>query len=211
MTRNPCPGDTVQEEEGNMDPPEYTPPENNTPYPPTPKVDVPTEAQPQPTLPTELDAENTGSVEQSAVEQPKGLSINRNDPPQPGSIYIINESTSSKVITNEGGRIILAEYNGEPKKSQRWVCQRSGGWLGFTNDAGPETTYLGHDARGVLICTATWHLPWEHFNVLKREGDGFEFMVRHWFGSLPLGFRDDGANLGKREIPDTWWGFTKVV
>ncbi|KAK6516634.1 hypothetical protein TWF506_006532 [Arthrobotrys conoides] len=208
MTRNSFPEDGVAAED--FDPPAYTPSENDidsfqsdssktqsSPQsdnkPPTPKADTP------------------DPVENKAEKNLKVLTINRNDPPQPGSIYIINESTTSKVITNQGGKIVLKEYNGEPEKSQKWVCQRSGGWLGFTNDAGPDTTYLGHDPRGILICTARWHLPWEHFNVHKREGDGFEFMVRHWFGSLPLGYRDDGANIGKREIPDTWWGFTKVV
>ncbi|KAF3156990.1 hypothetical protein TWF569_003911 [Orbilia oligospora] len=205
MTRNSLADDIMATEE---DPPAYTPPENDTCEANSSKTKPSPPANDQPAAPK---ADKPDPVEKSMDEKPKILAINRNDPPQPGSIYIINESSTSKVITNEGGKVVLTEYNGEPKKSQKWVCQRSGGWLGFTNDAGPDTTYLGHDHRGILICTATWHLPWEHFNVHKREGDGFEFMVRHWFGSLPLGYRDDGANLGKREIPDTWWGFTKIV
>ncbi|KAF3191582.1 hypothetical protein TWF106_004287 [Orbilia oligospora] len=205
MTRNSLADDIMTAEE---DPPAYTPPENDTCEANSSKTKPLPPANDQPAA---SKADKADPVEKSVDEKPKVLTINRNDPPQPGSIYIINESTNSKVLTNEGGRVVLTEYNGQPKKSQKWVCQRSGGWLGFTNDAGPDTTYLGHDHRGILICTATWHLPWEHFNVHKREGDGFEFMVRHWFGSLPLGYRDDGANLGKREIPDTWWGFTKIV
>ncbi|KAK6509356.1 hypothetical protein TWF481_004107 [Arthrobotrys musiformis] len=207
MTETSVPEAATPVADGSDDPPAYSPPENETRDATKTKTSPLLQA---PSQPTGAD-NNIDPAEPNDDKKPTLLPISRNDPPQPGSIYIINESTTSKVITNQSGKIVLTEYNGEPQKSQRWVCQRSGGWLGFTNDAGPDTTYLGHDPRGILICTATWHLPWEHFNVLKREGDGFEFMVRHWFGSLPLGYRDDGANLGKREIPDTWWGFTKVV
>ncbi|KAK6336560.1 hypothetical protein TWF696_002109 [Orbilia brochopaga] len=138
------------------------------------------------------------------------LELRGEDPPEPGSVYIISESDTSNVITNESGRINLSEFGGVPKKSQKWVCCRSGGWLGFTNDAGDATVYLGHDIRGVLICTATWHLPWEHFCVRKRAAGGFEILMRHWLGMQPVGHRYDGALLGKREDADTWWNFTKV-
>ncbi|KAJ6257890.1 hypothetical protein Dda_7680 [Drechslerella dactyloides] len=139
------------------------------------------------------------------------LKLSGEDPPEPGSIYIISEADTSGVITNQSGRIDLTSFGGVPENSQKWVCCRSGGWLGFTNDAGDSTVYLGHDSRGILICTATWHLPWEHFCVRKRAAGGFEIMVRHWFGLQPLGRRYDGTLLGKREIADTWWSFTKVA
>ncbi|KAK6357195.1 hypothetical protein TWF718_001519 [Orbilia javanica] len=193
MTENTNQEDTVAGTAENIDPPPYTPLEKAISHSSSSNK--------------KTDDLNSGNKTES--NPAKGLKINRNDPPQPGSVYIISESNTSKVITNQGGRIVLTEYDGEPKKSQKWVCHRSGGWLGFTSDAGPETKYLGHDFGGTLVCTATCHLAWEHFNVLKREGDGFEFMVRHWFGSWPLGYI--GENLGKRPTPSTWWGFTKVV
>ncbi|KAF3915064.1 hypothetical protein ABW21_db0205358 [Orbilia brochopaga] len=140
----------------------------------------------------------------------ESLKLRGEDPPEPGSIYIISESNTSNVITNDSGRINLKTFDRVPEKSQKWVCCRSGGWLGFTNDAGDATVYLGHDIRGVLICTATWHLPWEHFCVRKRGAGGFEILMRHWLGMQPVGYRYDGAHLGKREEADTWWSFTKV-
>ncbi|KAF3933512.1 hypothetical protein ABW20_dc0102914 [Dactylellina cionopaga] len=131
-----------------------------------------------------------------------------NDPPQPGSVYVISEQDTQNVISNNGGGIVLTKFNGTALNTQRWVCHQSIGWLGFTNDSGTSTVYFGHESKGNMICTATRHNTWEHICVRKREGPGFDILVRHWDGLQPLGHK--GTHLGKRDVPDTWWGFTKV-
>ncbi|KAK6363130.1 hypothetical protein TWF730_000579 [Orbilia blumenaviensis] len=207
MTRITLPHDRRIEEPSS--PSESTPPYTDASSHARPKTPVETPLLPQVPEP-KVDSVNIAKSNVEVREQPKVFTINRNDPPQPGSVYIINESSTSQVITNDGGRITLTNFDGDLKKSQMWTCVRSDGWLGFTNNPGHETKYLGHDFLGSLVCTAALHLAWEHFNVMKREGDGFEIMVRHWFGSLPLGFRGDGR-LGKGAVRQTWWGFTKVI
>ncbi|KAF3229111.1 hypothetical protein TWF191_001665 [Orbilia oligospora] len=73
--------------------------------------------------------------------EPKLKILTGNDAPWPGSSYIIGYQNTSKVLTYKDGDVVLAEYEGKP--TQRWACHARDGWLGFANDPGETTLWLG--------------------------------------------------------------------
>ncbi|KAF3912884.1 hypothetical protein AA313_de0206315 [Arthrobotrys entomopaga] len=142
------------------------------------------------------------------------FTFKKNDPPVPGGIYIINETTTTNVLTTSplGEVTINPLKGGTPTQYQRWVCHHSDGWLGFANDGGMETRYLGHDGKKQMICRAKVHRVWELMDARKREGDGFDIMVENYRGKLPMGVieQDGKRTVGRMPGTDVWWGFTKV-
>ena len=148
--------------------------------------------------------------EERSADVPK-IKLTGEDPPEPGSIYIISHADSSQVITYDDGKTTLSHFDGNPLKSQKWVCHHWKGWLGFASDANPfSTTYLGHDPEGILVCRATiFEGGWERFCVRKRALKGFDILLTNDNGLQPLADRGNGK-FGKHHVSETWWGFTKV-
>ncbi|KAK6534371.1 hypothetical protein TWF281_005694 [Arthrobotrys megalospora] len=135
--------------------------------------------------------------------------LNSNDPPWPGHIYVIRHADTSRVITyNKDRGIVLAEYDGKP--SQKWVCHSKDGWLGFANDPGETTLFLGHYENQKLNCWVNHHLPGEMFCVRKKLGDGFQILARIEKGLQPVGVDEAGDPAVVRNS-DTWWGFTMIA
>jgi len=145
---------------------------------------------------------------------PKLFTFAKNDPPVPGGVYIINEANTRNVLTTSPlGEVTLNPLEETPTQYQRWVCHHSNGWLGFANDGGTETRYLGHDGMQQMICRAKAHRLWELMDARKKEKNGFDIMVENYHGKLPMGVieRDGKRTLGRVRETDVWWGFTKVV
>ncbi|EWC45537.1 hypothetical protein DRE_05395 [Drechslerella stenobrocha 248] len=132
------------------------------------------------------------------------------DAPWPGSTYIISEKDTSNVITFEDKKVILAEYN-PGQSNQRWVCHAKDGWLGFTNDPGMSTVYMGYYEKSKLRCYQSHLLAQEMFCVRKRPEGGFQMLMRDGEKLVPVG-RDADKDLAviKGWGTDAWWGFTKV-
>ncbi|KAK6351049.1 hypothetical protein TWF718_004223 [Orbilia javanica] len=89
------------------------------------------------------------------------------------------------------------------------------GWLGFTNDPGETTYYMGYismdDQR--LICRDKMHTECAMFCVRKRDEAGFQILMLGGKDSLalwPLGTREDGQISVVRGSKD-WWGFERTA
>ncbi|KAK6534372.1 hypothetical protein TWF281_005695 [Arthrobotrys megalospora] len=158
---------------------------------------------------TDFDRDDLSQYLKSSMATPM---LTFNDPPWPGSVYVISYGDTSQVMTYQDGKVILADYEG--KSTQRWVCHSQDGWLGFTNDPGESTLHMGFD-RGdeqKLICRAR-HPQWdEMFCVRKRPETGFRMLMKSGGDShllWPLARNSDGR-LGVIRGSDDWWGFTKT-
>ncbi|EGX43532.1 hypothetical protein AOL_s00215g268 [Orbilia oligospora ATCC 24927] len=144
--------------------------------------------------------------------EPKLKILTGNDAPWPGSSYVIGYQNTSKVLTFKDQGVILAEYEGKP--TQRWACHARDGWLGFANDPGETTRWLGFDdinkTDPLLICWApNINGSWETFCVMKRPEDGFLVFKRVDERLRPIGTGPDGS-LSVRGNWYHWWGFTKI-
>ncbi|KAF3925937.1 hypothetical protein ABW20_dc0106066 [Dactylellina cionopaga] len=139
----------------------------------------------------------------------KTAELKLNDAPWPGYTYIINQADTSKVLTYSNGGVVLAEFEG--KQSQRWVCHSTDGWLGFANDPGESTVFLGYDSpeKGKLHCKAKQHRSYEMFCVRKRPEDGFQLLMKSEGSLRPMGVDKDGS-VAMIRYSESWWGFTKI-
>ncbi|KAF3178862.1 hypothetical protein EYR41_000721 [Orbilia oligospora] len=134
-----------------------------------------------------------------------------NDPPWPGHIYVIKYQDTSRVLTYDKGKgIVLAEYKG--KSNQRWTCHSKEGWLGFANDPGETTLFMGHydNKQGKLHCWVNHHLPAEMFCVRKRLEDGFQILGRIGGNLHPVGL-DKAGDAAVIRHSEAWWGFTMLA
>ncbi|KAK6361718.1 hypothetical protein TWF730_005432 [Orbilia blumenaviensis] len=152
--------------------------------------------------PQKLPGSGTGS-------QHTGRELVLNDPPWPGHTYIIRFEDTSRVITYDKDKgILLAEYDGEP--SQKWICHAKEGWLGFTNDPGESTLFIGHYNNKKLHCWVSHHLPGEMFCIRKRLGNGFQVLARVGGSLHPVGVDEAGDPAVVRHSK-VWWGFTLIT
>ncbi|KAF3113083.1 hypothetical protein TWF225_004812 [Orbilia oligospora] len=144
--------------------------------------------------------------------EPKLKILTGNDAPWPGSSYVIGYQNTSKVLTYKDQNVVLAEYEGKP--TQRWACHARDGWLGFANDPGETTLWLGigddKKTDPPLLCRVYGILgSWETFCVMKRPEDGFLVLKRVKERLRPIGTGPDGS-LSVRVNWGHWWGFTKI-
>lgn len=130
------------------------------------------------------------------------------DAPWHGNTYVINKWNSSSVITYSNGSISVSDYD-STKENQKWTCDSSDGWLGFSYSDGTTTYYLGFDAYEVLHCTATSQKKWEDFDVRKHPDGGYKVFMRKDEGLRPLGENADGK-LAMVSSTDIKWGFNKT-
>ncbi|KAK6502951.1 hypothetical protein TWF481_007989 [Arthrobotrys musiformis] len=183
-------------------------------------MDTPTASTYGPSVPDlDLDQEDLSYLEKRLLSEKLGLHmpllqpLTLNEAPWPGYVYIISYGDTSQVITYQDQKVILAEY--EAKESQRWVCRSIDGWLGFTNDPGESTYYMGyhrHDDQK-LICRATHYQKNEMFCVRKRPQDGFQVLMvgdDRPYCLWPLSKKEDGQLAVVRGSKD-WWGFTRTI
>jgi len=163
--------------------------------------------------PTTTDAELLFRKESLEFDSKMGNKMNAltgNDAPWPGYAYIISEGNTNKVMTFSNKSVVLEDYDG--KSTQSWVCHSNDGWLGFINDTGDTSSYMGweSDKNPRLICKVPW-LKWnENFCVRKRPQDGFQMLMRRGDRALcPLG-KDKDGHLAPVKDSKAWWGFTKI-
>ncbi|EGX43530.1 hypothetical protein AOL_s00215g266 [Orbilia oligospora ATCC 24927] len=134
-----------------------------------------------------------------------------NDPPWPGHIYVIKYQDTSRVMTYDRSKgIVLAAYNGG--SNQRWTCHSKDGWLGFANDPGETTLFMGHydNRQEKLHCWVNHHLPGEMFCVRKRLEDGFQVLGRIGGNLHPVGL-DEAGDAAVIRHSEAWWGFTMLA
>ena len=130
------------------------------------------------------------------------------DAPWQGYTYVINKWNSSSVITYNNGSVNLSDYD-STKDTQKWTCDCSDGWLGFSYSDGNTTYYLGFDSYEALHCTATSQKKWEDFDVRKHPDGGYKVFMRKDEGLRPLGENGDGK-LAMVYSTDIKWGFNKT-
>ncbi|KAK6521225.1 hypothetical protein TWF506_001450 [Arthrobotrys conoides] len=172
---------------------------------------------PESTIDTPATTEYLGLEEDKFSEinkssEPKLKILTGNDAPWPGNSFIIGYQNTSKVLTYKGQGVVLAEYEGKP--TQRWACHAQNGWLGFANDPGETTYWLGigdnKETDPLLICRITGiHGRLETFCVMKRPDDGFLVFKRVKERLRPIGIGPDGS-VSVRANWAHWWGFTKI-
>ncbi|EPS41120.1 hypothetical protein H072_4977 [Dactylellina haptotyla CBS 200.50] len=143
---------------------------------------------------------------------PRADGLRFNDPPWPGSVYVITEANTTQALTYySDGSVGLTSYQ-RGTKHQRWTCRERDGWLAFTAEASDSVVFLGYSAwpsGPTMRCTATEEQFNEMFCVRKRSEDGFQVLMRRNNGLRPLG-KDGGGTLAVVEVSDLWWGFSKV-
>jgi hypothetical protein len=105
-----------------------------------------------------------------------GAKLSSSSVPWPGSTFIIRSVLTGHVITLLDGQIVLARPGG--RGSTHWACVETKGWLGFQNPVSGR--FLGHDARGVLCCSAGRHQGWENFCVRVRPEGGYVLLMTHF-------------------------------
>ncbi|KAK6351048.1 hypothetical protein TWF718_004222 [Orbilia javanica] len=135
-----------------------------------------------------------------------------NDAPWPGNSYIISYQNTSKVLTFEDKNVVLAEYEG--KATQRWACHSRDGWLGFANDPGDTTRWLGistsDQADSALVAKAvSLSGGLNGFCIMKRPEDGFLILKKVNERLRPIGTGPDGS-LSIRSNWGHWWAFTRI-
>ena len=96
--------------------------------------------------------------------------------PWPGSTFIIRCVSSGHVITLLDAQIVLARPGG--RGSIHWACVETKGWFGFRNPVSGR--FLGHDAKGRLLCSAERHQGWENFCVRMRPEGGYVLLMTHF-------------------------------
>lgn len=135
--------------------------------------------------------------------------LSSNDPPWQGHIYVIKYQDTSRVLTYDKDKgIVLAQYEG--KSSQRWICHAKEGWLGFSNDPGETTLFMGHYDNRKLHCWVNHHLPGEMFCIRKRLGDGFQVLARIGQSLHPVGL-DEAGDPAVIRHSEAWWGFNMLA
>lgn len=97
--------------------------------------------------------------------------------PWPGNTYIIRSVATWHVITLLDGQIVLAPPTSS-RGSTHWRCVETKGWLGFRNPI--SSKFLGHDARGRLICNADRQQGWENFAIRPKPEGGFVLLLQHF-------------------------------
>ncbi|KAF3095469.1 hypothetical protein TWF102_007189 [Orbilia oligospora] len=136
-----------------------------------------------------------------------------NDAPWPGNAYVISYGDTSQVLTYQDKKVVLADYEG--KQSQKWICHSKDGWLGFNNEPGETTLFMGYRLVDdqTLLCQTSNHQAQEMFCVRKRPEEGFQVLMRSkkdYNFLWPLGKKEDGQLAVIRGSKD-WWGFTRTI
>jgi hypothetical protein len=132
--------------------------------------------------------------------------------PRSGSTFIIRSVLSGDVITLSDGLVTLSSPDSHG--CNEWVCvEDRDGWLGFRN--GIAGRFLGYGKDWTLCCAVTWHQKREKFRALKRGGGYILIMPHWWYGSQPVGIKQEG-NVKKLVMVKSWeseeaiWAFDKV-
>ncbi|KAL8725440.1 MAG: hypothetical protein Q9181_006417 [Wetmoreana brouardii] len=131
--------------------------------------------------------------------------------PWPGSTFIIRSVSSGHVITLLEGEITLTQPGG--RGSIYWICEETKGWLGFRNTV--SGMLLGHDAKGMLCCSAKRHQSWEYFCVRMKPEGGCVLLMTHYSGLWHVGFKEEQgekklAKIGEGGSDGIVWEFAKV-
>ena len=132
--------------------------------------------------------------------------------PCSGSTFIIRRVSSGKVITQLGGRIMLAHQGGEG--SILWTCVESGGWLGFQDPI--SNRFLGHGVNGTICCTSKRHLGFEYFQARPTLKGGYVLVMTHWlfWRRYVVMIEEEGleklAKIGDRESDGVVWEFIQT-
>lgn len=145
------------------------------------------------------------------ADQPDPIKSSSSSVPWPGSTFIIRCATSGHVVALLNGQIALEAPDGSG--SIRWACVETKGWLGFQNPVSGK--FLGHDAKGKLICSADRHLGWENFCVRMRPEGGYVLLMTHHERLWHVGVRKDHgleklAKIGDGASDGIVWEFVKV-
>ncbi|KAK6361719.1 hypothetical protein TWF730_005433 [Orbilia blumenaviensis] len=157
----------------------------------------------------------TSNFEASDTDFDQGMDrpvLTLNDPPYPGYAYIISYRDTPEVITYHNEGVTISNYEG--KLAQRWVCHSKDGWLGFTNDPGETTFFMGYHKPQdqTLVCNVNHHKQNEMFCVRKKAEEGFQILMRSgkdYSALWPVGKHKNG-NIAVVRGSDDWWGFTKT-
>ncbi|KAL8786511.1 MAG: hypothetical protein Q9213_002738 [Squamulea squamosa] len=132
--------------------------------------------------------------------------------PWPGSTFIIRSVLSGHVLTLLDGQIVLTQPGG--RGSIHWACVETTGWLGFLNVVSGK--FLGHDAKGILCCSAERHRWWEFFCPRMRPDGGYVLLMTHYERLWHVGIKAEQGVEKLAKIEDggsdriVLWEFAKV-
>ena len=131
--------------------------------------------------------------------------------PWPDSNFIIRSVSSGHVITLLEGQITLTQPGG--RGSIHWKCVETKGWLGFRNTV--SGTFLGHDPKGRLCCSAKRHQGWENFCVRMRPQGGCILLMMHYDRLWHVGIKEEQgvetlAKIGDGGSGGMTWEFVAV-
>jgi hypothetical protein len=137
--------------------------------------------------------------------------ISQSSIPWPGSTYIIRCAESGDVLTLQDGQIVLAPPGGPG--SIHWSCVETKGWLGFRNSVSGR--FLGHNARGRLLCAAERQQGWENFCVRLRPDGGYVLLMTHFERLWHVGIKVERGVETLEKIGDGGnggiiWEFVKI-
>ena len=133
--------------------------------------------------------------------------------PSPNFTFIIRSVTSGHVLTLLDGQIVLTRPGGPSSGSIHWACVKTKGWLGFRNVVSGK--FLGHDAKGRLICSAERHRDWEWFHVRTRPEGGSVLLMKHYERLWHVGIKvEDGverlAKISDEGEDGLVWDFVQI-
>lgn len=130
--------------------------------------------------------------------------------PWPNNIFIIRSVSSGRCITLLHGNIILAPPGGPG--NFRWECVKEKGWLGFRDPC--SGSFLGHNVKGNLLCSARRQDGWENFCVRLTPDGGYVLLMTHWERLWHVGtYAENGveklAKFGDGLEEGNFWEFIK--
>ena len=133
--------------------------------------------------------------------------------PSLNSTFIIRSVTSGHVLTLLDGQIVLTPPGGPSSGSIHWACVETKGWLGFRNVVSGK--FLGHNAKGRLICSAERHREWEWFDARARPDGGSVLLMKHYERLWHVGMKVEEGGEQLAKIADgasdgLVWDFVKI-
>lgn len=133
--------------------------------------------------------------------------------PWPGSTFLIRHMTTGRLLTLSHGSVTLSPATSLLGSSIHWTCVETKGWLGFRNTA--SGSFLGHNSRGFLCCSAGKHQGWENFCVRARPEGGCVLLMQHYERLWHVGTKVEGGREVLAKVSDggeggLTWEFVKV-
>jgi hypothetical protein len=133
--------------------------------------------------------------------------------PWPGQTFVIRDHLTKRIITLEGGNLVLRANEISSDRASHWHCEQSKSlWLGFRNAV--SGTYIGRDGNDKIAAIVKEHLQRESFCTRQLQTGEHVLLVKNLDGLLPLayGFQDLELRVdsnGDMERPIAW-EFIKV-